>query len=83
MDISIDSAGLTINEVNAFKPPLVKIKKICDAVSKELGVVFQNTFEGNDDDRTMFFPFVEELAEEFADEAFDAAEKINEKLRNK
>jgi hypothetical protein len=71
---------MTVENVNAFKPPFVKIKTICDRVSKKLGVVFKNYCDGNNDIGTIFFPFVEELDEVFADEAEKLVDRINEKL---
>jgi hypothetical protein len=56
--------GILIENVDAFQPPIAKLKSILDQISKACDVKFSDLCDGNNDERTIFYPFTEELSEE-------------------
>ena len=68
MFFSVDADKLVVENVDAYQPPQVQLKVICDQVSARYGVVFSGDMELYQDLNRLEFPFSEEISEEKADE---------------
>jgi hypothetical protein len=61
--LSVESDRLIVENVDAYHPPQEQLKGICDQIASRCKVRFAGAMSGNQDERTVSFPFSEELSE--------------------
>ena len=79
MNFKLDPNGILITNVNAYKPPLVKIDKLLDEISKKFSIKFES-FSGYNDERKIFIKFSNDV--ELSEDKYEAIEEyLQRKLK--
>jgi hypothetical protein len=61
--LSVEPDRMMVENVDAYHPPQKQLQAICDEVATRCKVTFNGSMGGDQDSRTVYFPFTEDLSE--------------------